>query len=59
MSERYLEDYAVGQTFESGRLRVDAAAIHAFAAAYDPQPFHLDKARARDTVHRTGGERLA
>jgi acyl dehydratase len=50
MSERYLEDYAVGQTFESGRLRVDAAAIRAFAAAYDPQPFHLDEATARDTL---------
>jgi acyl dehydratase len=50
MSERYLEDFAVGQTFESGRLRVDVAAIRAFAAAYDPQPFHLDEARARESL---------
>jgi acyl dehydratase len=50
MIERYLEDYAVGQTFESGRLRVDVAAIREFAAAYDPQPFHLDEARARETL---------
>ena len=50
MNERYLEDYAVGQTFGSGRLRVDAAAIREFAAAYDPQPFHLDEIAARDTL---------
>ncbi len=50
MNERYLEDYAVGQTFGSGRLRVDAEAIRAFAAAYDPQPFHLDDTAARNTL---------
>jgi acyl dehydratase len=50
MSERYLEDYAAGQTFGSGRLRVDAAAIHAFAVAYDPQPFHLDAVAAQNTL---------
>jgi acyl dehydratase len=43
----YLEDFAVGQTYRSGKLRVDAAAIKAFAAAYDPQPFHLDEEVAR------------
>jgi acyl dehydratase len=43
----YLEDFAVGQTYRSGKLRVDAADIKAFAAAYDPQPFHLDEEAAR------------
>lgn len=28
---------------------MDAAAIRAFAAEFDPQPFHLDEARARAT----------
>lgn len=52
MTERYLEDFAVGQTFGSGRLRVDEARIRTFAAEFDPQPFHLDEAAARDSVFR-------
>lgn len=43
----YLEDFAAGQRYGSGTLRVDAAAIKAFAAAFDPQPFHLDEEAAR------------
>lgn len=39
MTEHYLEDFAIGQTFHSGRLRVDAGAIKTFAAAFDPQLF--------------------
>lgn len=46
MTERYLEDYAVGQRFGSGTLRVETAAIKRFAAEFDPQPFHLDDAAA-------------
>jgi len=52
ISERYLEDFAVGQTFGSGRLRVDKEQIKAFAAEFDPQPFHLDEDAARDTIFR-------
>ena len=52
MNERYLEDFAVGQTFSSGRLRIDAEQIKTFAAAFDPQPFHLDAEAARDTIFR-------
>src|SRR5262244_2807422 len=50
MTGRYFEDFAVGQTFGSGRVGVDANQIKAFAAQFDPQPFHLDEAAARDTV---------
>src|SRR4051812_45142602 len=50
MSDLFLEDFAAGQTYASGRLRVSAADIQAFAAAYDPQPFHLDEAAARSTL---------
>jgi len=46
----YFEDLAVGQKFASTTLRVDAPAILAFAAAYDPQPFHLDDQAARHTI---------
>jgi acyl dehydratase len=49
MSKRYLEDFAVGQTFSSGRWRVTEEQIKAFAAEFDPQPFHLDDAAAKDT----------
>ena len=52
MTERYLEDYAVAQTFSSGRLRVDKVRIKAFAAEFDPQPFHLDEEAARKTIFR-------
>jgi len=52
MSTLYLEDFAVGQTYGSGRLRVDEEKIKAFAAEFDPQPFHLDDAAARDSIFR-------
>ncbi|HEY2525259.1 MAG TPA: MaoC family dehydratase [Candidatus Binataceae bacterium] len=50
MIEHYLEDFAVGQTFGSGRLRIDEARIKSFAAEFDPQPFHLDAAAAEHTI---------
>ena len=49
-TELYLEDFAVGQKFGSGRLKVDAARIKSFAAEFDPQPFHLDEADATKTI---------
>jgi acyl dehydratase len=50
MTKRYLEDFAVGQTFGSGRVRVDKERIKSFAAEFDPQPFHLNEEAARDTI---------
>jgi acyl dehydratase len=50
MAERYLEDFAVGQTFGSGRLQIKEERIKSFAAEFDPQPFHLDAAAARNTI---------
>jgi acyl dehydratase len=52
MSARYFEDLAVGQTFASSVLRIDAEAIKRFAAEFDPQPFHLDEAAADATMFR-------
>jgi acyl dehydratase len=43
----WLEEFAPGQKYVSGTLRVDAAAIKTFAAQFDPQPFHLDEDAAR------------
>jgi acyl dehydratase len=47
---RFLEDYAVGDTFRSGRLQIDKERIKTFAAEFDPQPFHLDEEAAGDTI---------
>jgi acyl dehydratase len=50
MSEQCLEDFAPGQTFSSGRIRLDKERIMTFAAEFDPQPFHLDEEAARNTI---------
>src|SRR5579862_4657972 len=50
LSEHYLEDFTAGQTFGSGRLRIDGERALAFAAEFDPQPFHLDEAAARRSI---------
>ena len=52
MTERYLEDYEVGQTFGSGVVRVDGERVKSFAAEFDPQPFHLSEEGAKDSVFR-------
>jgi len=47
MTDRlYLEDLHVGQRFESAPHKLDTAQIKAFAAEFDPQPFHLDEEAA-------------
>jgi acyl dehydratase len=50
MSEKYLEDFAAGQVYGSGRLTVDRARIKTFAAEFDPQPFHLDEEAAHGSL---------
>lgn len=51
MTERYFEDFAVGQQQKaSGRVRVEKEDIIAFASKYDPQPFHLDEEAARKSI---------
>ena len=52
MKERYLEDFEVGQTFQSERIRIDVDRIKSFAAEFDPQPFHLDERAATDSIFR-------
>jgi len=46
----YLDDLSVGQRFESGSHTLTSAEIKAFAAQFDPQPFHLDESAAADTL---------
>lgn len=45
----YLEDLRVGQRFVSAEFEMDAASIKAFAAEFDPQPFHLDEKAAENS----------
>jgi acyl dehydratase len=52
MTERYLEEFAVGQTWGSGTVRIDEQQIKAFAAEFDPQPFHLDENAASQSLFR-------
>ena len=47
---KYLEDFAVGQTMEFPPRTVSEDEIVAFARDYDPQPFHLDKEAARQSL---------
>lgn len=47
----YFEDLQAGLRFTGTRTcTVDEAQIKAFAAEFDPQPFHLDAAAGRSTV---------
>lgn len=46
----YLEDLAVGRTFATGTAAVTLEGSKAFAAQFDPQPFHLDEAAARQSL---------
>jgi acyl dehydratase len=49
----YLDDLVPGQRFSSSaRVRVVADRIKAFAAEFDPQPFHLDEGAASTTIFR-------
>jgi acyl dehydratase len=48
----YLDDLRVGQRFASGTYRMDEDRMKAFAAEFDPQPFHLDEAAAELSIFR-------
>ena len=50
MTPLFLEDLHPGQRFTSATQTIDAEAIKTFAAAWDPQPFHLDEAAAASTL---------
>ena len=45
-----LDDLSVGQRFVSGTHEIDEAQIKAYAAQFDPQPFHLSDEGAKGTL---------
>ncbi len=46
----YLEDLHVGQRFTSATYVMEESRIKAFAAEFDPQPFHLDESAAQSSL---------
>jgi len=48
---RYLEDFTPGQVIELGSKTVSEEEILTFAREFDPQPFHIDPERARDSIY--------
>ena len=52
MTTRYLEDFTIGQRFSTGRHVIDDDQIKMFAAEFDPQPFHIDAAAAKQSIFR-------
>jgi acyl dehydratase len=46
----FLEDLQVGQRFTSATHTIDEAQIKAFAAQFDPQPFHTNEKAAERTL---------
>ena len=53
MATQFLDDFVPGQRFSGAtRIRMDAERMKAFAAEFDPQPFHLDEDAARSTFFR-------
>jgi len=49
MAGFYMDDFTVGQVFESKSVTITPDAIKRFAAEFDPQPFHLDEKAAIGT----------
>lgn len=50
MTGLYLEDYTVGRVFETVPVTLEADEIVWFARQYDPQHFHTDPERAKDSA---------
>jgi acyl dehydratase len=46
----YLDDLAVGDKFGTHEVTLTLEGCTAFAAEFDPQPFHLDEAAGRQSV---------
>ena len=46
----YWEDFHLGEKVEIGSTLVTREEIIEFASRYDPQPFHVDEAKGRDSM---------
>ena len=48
---RYFEDFSEGQVFDLGEERVTEEEVLAFGRRFDPQPFHVDPAKAKQSMY--------
>lgn len=49
IDDRYFEDYVVGSVYEFGSILVREEDILSFARQFDPQAFHLDREKAKES----------
>ncbi|HQY28402.1 MAG TPA: MaoC family dehydratase [Burkholderiaceae bacterium] len=49
--ERYFEDFRPGEVIEFGDYLVTEEEIVEFATRYDPQPFHVDRKAAGESIY--------
>ena len=52
MKQRYFDNFTIGERFTSRALTVTEEDIVQFAEQFDPQPFHLDNARAETSLYK-------
>jgi acyl dehydratase len=50
-TDRWFDDFEVGETFVSAGVTVTEAQIIEFALVHDPQPFHTDVLAAKESVY--------
>lgn len=51
MSEKFFEDFRVGERFLTKEKTLSAEEIAEFAGRYDPQPFHVDEKAAAESPY--------
>ena len=49
--DKYFEDYEAGRVYELGSIRVELGEVIDFATRYDPQYFHIDESRAKESIY--------
>ncbi|WP_174823636.1 MaoC family dehydratase [Ruegeria arenilitoris] len=50
ISGKYFDDLSVGDVFDTGGITLTEGSIIDFALTYDPQPFHVNKVAATDSI---------
>jgi acyl dehydratase len=50
IDDRYLEDYTVGTMPTFGPVAVSQSDITDFAGRFDPQPIHIDRGKAQESI---------
>jgi acyl dehydratase len=51
MTDRWFDDFEVGQSFSSTGITVSESQMLDFAMVYDPQPFHIDAEAAKASIY--------